>query len=70
MGLGVEPNRTASAELYDECSVEFPDGLPCALEGGAMQTWYMARSVLGVLGMDSAIGWFEGALFGAGDGVP
>ena len=48
-----------------ECSVEFPDGLPCALEGGAMQAWYMARGLLGVLGMDSTVRWIEGGVFGA-----
>ena len=31
-----------------------------------MQAWYMARGVLGVFGMDSAVRWFEGALFGTG----
>ena len=30
-----------------------------------MQAWYMARGLLGVLGMDSTVRWIEGGLFGA-----
>ena len=68
LGLGVEANRTASVELYEECSVEFPDGLPCALEGGAMQAWFTARGTLEMMGMGGAVTWVEGRVFGADGG--